>query len=229
VSFAEALAFIGDVHLAANYTLVALDQPTIVVNSSSMRPVERVAASVISWLGGGVQPANRGRLGMFCDDSPIWTFLATLGAIEDPARARSARSGLYLVEVFPALALPSLDESFFGRNAAPKYNPGRRKTFRSGDWVRVAQVLAAQFGELDLPALARWCHETAEIAAPRKPDQDRLDAMICLLVALLWRLRPPQATMMIGSLESGYMVLPASAAVRERLADRARLNFVPFE
>jgi predicted RNase H-like nuclease len=84
-------------------TLVAIDQPTIVPNQSGMRPAERVAASAISWLGGGVQPANRSRIGMFDDGAPIWRFLTNLGALENPERTRSADDGLYIMEVFPAL------------------------------------------------------------------------------------------------------------------------------
>ena len=63
VSFDGALAFIREVRSTDGVTLVALDQPTIVANATSMRPVERVAASLISWLGGGVQPSNTGRVG----------------------------------------------------------------------------------------------------------------------------------------------------------------------
>jgi predicted RNase H-like nuclease len=55
----------------------------VVPNLTEMRPVERAAAALVSWLGGGVQPANRGKLGMFCDASPIWRFLTALGAGEE--------------------------------------------------------------------------------------------------------------------------------------------------
>ena len=72
VRFAEALEFIREVRSPNGVTLVALDQPTIVRNHTSLRPVERVAASLISWLGGGVQPSNRSKIGMFCDNSPKW-------------------------------------------------------------------------------------------------------------------------------------------------------------
>ena len=48
------------------------------------------------------------------------------------------------MEVFPALALPSMDPNFFGRLSAPKYNPKRKKTFRLADWVRVAEVAAQE-------------------------------------------------------------------------------------
>lgn len=81
----------------------------------------------------GVQPSSTGRVGMFCPASPIWGFLDALGAREAPEEARTATSGLYLMEVFPALALPALAPEFFGRLMAPRYNPGRRKTFSRTD------------------------------------------------------------------------------------------------
>ena len=229
VRFAEALSTILEIASSATLTLVALDQPTIVVNTTSMRPVERVVASPISWIGGGVQPSNRGRKGMFCDDSPIWPFLKALGAIEDPIAARTAPAGLHLVEVFPALALASLEPEFFGRKAAPRYNPARKRTFRLADWARVGTVLARHFREMGLPQPAEWCIETARIAAPRKTDQDRLDSIVCLLVALLWRRRPPADTMMIGSLTEGYIVTPVSKHVRARISERAAAIGVPCE
>ena len=156
-SFAQALEFIHEVQPPDGVTLVALDQPTVVPNATSMRPVERVAASLISWLGGGVQPSNRGKVGMFCDASPIWGFLSNLGAREAPEEARIATSGLYLMEVFPALALPSLVPEFFGRLMAPRYNPDRRKTFKVADWGRVAQGAEQQFNDLGLVEPALWC------------------------------------------------------------------------
>ena len=54
VSFDQALRFIRDVRSDNGTTLVALDQPTVVPNLTGMRPVERVAAALVSWLGGGV-------------------------------------------------------------------------------------------------------------------------------------------------------------------------------
>lgn len=65
VRFSEALAFIDEVKSSSGCNLVALDQPTIVPNLVSMRPVERTAAALVSWLGGGVQPSNRSKVGCF--------------------------------------------------------------------------------------------------------------------------------------------------------------------
>ena len=49
VSFDQALTFIRKTRSGDGVTIVALDQPTKVPNLTSMRPVERVAASLISW------------------------------------------------------------------------------------------------------------------------------------------------------------------------------------
>ena len=107
-SFDQAFDFITAEQPKCDVCVVAIDQPTIVSNLEGMRPVDKVAASLITWLGGGVQPANRSKKGMFDDDAPIWRFKQRLSACDDAEAARSAEQGLFLIEVFPALAIPSL-------------------------------------------------------------------------------------------------------------------------
>ena len=227
VSFNQALTFIKSVSADDGITLIALDQPTVVPNSTGMRPVDRVAASLAGWLGGGVQPANRGRLGMFSSSSPIWCFLNALGAtFKDPEQARLATKGLYLMEVFPALALPSLDSGFFGRLAGPKYNPDRRKTFRKDDWARVAEAAAQGFHALGCEEMAGWCRDAGRIDQPQKADQDKIDSVLCVLIALRWRLSPRNESLLIGDPDTGYMVTPASPAVRDCLTREARKRSV---
>lgn len=122
-SFKEALEFIKREHRACDKCLVALDQPTIVPNTTGSRPVDRVAGSLIGFIGGGVQPANRSRVGMFDENAPIWRFKRNLGATEDPEVSRGAARGTFIVEVFPALALPVFEVAFNGYRQGPKYNP----------------------------------------------------------------------------------------------------------
>jgi predicted RNase H-like nuclease len=229
VSFSQALSFVQEHRSRNGVTLIALDQPTVVPNLTSMRPVERAAASLISWLGGGVQPSNRGRLGMFCDASPIWRFLTALGAEENPERARKADDGLYVMEVFPALALASLDTRFFGRLKGPRYNPDRKKTFLIADWGHVAEAAAREAETLGCDKLAEWCCTARRAAQPRKADQDKLDSVLCALIALHWRLRPREASLFLGDRTTGYMVLPASREVREYLITPARRHMVPMD
>jgi predicted RNase H-like nuclease len=158
-----------------------------------------------------------GKIGMFCANSPVWPFLRAVGAVEDPEQARKATAGTFLMEVFPALALPSIDESFAVRLGAPKYNPGNRRQYKPTDWRRVVNAVAAEAEGLGCPELAAWCREAGELAKPKKADQDRLDAGICLVIALRWRLKPRKDSMLLGDLLTGYMVTPASEVMRTKL------------
>ncbi|MGD0103758.1 MAG: DUF429 domain-containing protein [Rhodopila sp.] len=184
VGFDEALTFCQEARSSSQFTLLALDQPTIVWNTTGMRPVERVAASLVSWLGGGVQPANRSRLGMFCSASPIWRFLDALGFTENPEGSRVATEGKYFIEVFPALALASIAADSYGRLKGAHYNPVRKKTFRHADWKMVANAAACEARSLGLGELSRWCTGAAAITQPQKAGQDRLDSALCVLMLL---------------------------------------------
>lgn len=208
--------------------MVALDQPTIVPNLTGSRPVDKVAGSLISWIGGGVQPASRSRMGMFDDAAPIWRFKQALGAVEDPELARTASSGTFLLEVFPALALAAIENAFCSRLAAPKYNPANRKRFRINDWQAVAEAVR-HFGTVNsLRQLDEWCSVAARSEAPRKADQDKVDAVICGLIGLHWLVAPRDQSVMIGDLQNGYMISPAIGGVHERLYAAARQRDVPI-
>jgi predicted RNase H-like nuclease len=195
---------------------VALDQPTIVPNADGMRPVEKKVSSLISWIGGGVQPANRGNLKMFGPKAPIWIFLEQLGADENPEVARTAMRGLHLMEVFPALALASLEQNFFGRLKGPRYNPSRR-TFKIEHWRTVIAAARNEAMRFCFSSLSEWLDQLATIGIPKKTDQDRFDAVLCLLIAIRWRLGAQKESIMVGDLQTGYMVAPLSVEVKNRL------------
>ncbi len=229
VRFERALAYIKSVQRSDLPTLVALDQPTIVPNAEGMRPVEKAVASLISWIGGGVQPANRGKLALFGPQAPIWIFLKNLRAEENPETARTAIGGLHLMEVFPALALASLEQTFFGRLKGPRYNPSRRKTFKIEDWFAVIAAARKEAMRLhfDCECLFEWLDRLADVGKPKKTDQDCLDAVLCLLIAIRWRLGTRAESVLVGDLENGYIVAPVSAEVIERLAGNAKRIGVP--
>jgi predicted RNase H-like nuclease len=227
VGFGAALTYINRLRRSETTTLVALDQPTIVPNTMGMRPVEKTVASLISWLGGGVQPANRGKTMFFGDKAPIWRFLEKLEAIEDPEAARVAAQGEYLMEVFPALALASYSPAFFGYRKGPRYNPAR-KTFRIEDWIATINAAINEATTFSCLQLVGWLTGLRTNLAPRKVDQDRLDSALCLLVAMRWRLAPREMSISVGDLTSGYMVAPVSAAVMQRLTQAAFERGVPI-
>lgn len=160
---------------------------------------------------------------MFCDNAPIWCFKDKLGAEDDPHQTRAANQGAFLIEVFPALALSGLSDQFFGPKRAPKYNPGNRTKYKQADWEAVCTSIADHASKRGLVEMADWATASAQLEHPRKADQDRLDAVICTLIGVMWLADPPDATMMIGDLETGYIVTPVSKASRERLDKKARL------
>lgn len=215
--FSDALEAIHKEREKADFCLVAIDQPTIVPNAAGSRPVDKIAASVISFVGGGVQPANRSKLGMFDDAAPIWKFKSELGAVEDPVSTRASASGLFLIEVFPALALPSIEPRFSGRLAAARYNPANRKRYRHQDWITVVDAVEIFAATLGVAGAADWCLSHRNLASPRKGEQDLLDAVICALIGLHWLVASPSKSMMIGDLKTGYMVTPVSDDVASRL------------
>ena len=219
VCFDEAAQIIKRLEGKCQYVLVAIDQPTLVPNESGMRPVERVAASLIGQLRSGVQPANRGKSKMFSPDAPIWKFLKCIGARENPPAARTAKDGLHLMEVFPALALPALEPVIMERKCAARYNP-KNKNFSLRDWKLVASAVQRHADALHLEPLSRWASEAAKCAVPKKEDQDCLDAAICLLIALYWR-APRDCSIVIGDAKTGYMVTPVSSESREILEKAA--------
>lgn len=228
-SFAQALAIIETEQSHFDRCFVALDQPTIVPNATGSRPVDKVAASVISWLGGGVQPANRSKKGMFDDDAPVWAFKTALGASDDPEAARIAEAGVFIAEVFPALALPSLAAEFCGRLMGPRYNPGRRKTFRIQHWNAVLTCVGAAGEAHAIHGLSHWCESHRMAAMPTKSDQDLLDGVLCALIGYIWLYEPRERSIMIGDLGAGYMIAPAVGEVRQRLCAAANARAVPLK
>jgi predicted RNase H-like nuclease len=231
-SFDQALEFIEAEGRACDTCLVALDQPTIVANETGSRPVDKVAGSLVSFIGGGVQPANRSKKDMFGDGAPIWRFLQRLGAKEDPELSRAAERGLFIMEVFPALALPAFDARFNGRMKAPKYNPANKKKFRRDDWFSVIETVARYGLDVSSTGIKDWTEEIKREThdrSPRKADQDQLDAVLCALIGYHWRFNLREHSIMIGDLTSGYMIAPTDANTRCRLATAAAKRGVPVD
>ena len=234
VSFEEAFDYIRERKKGFAYSLAAIDQPTIVRNKTGSRPVDRVASSLMGYIGGGTQPANLGKADLFGEQSLFMRFLSKLGAVEDPLLARAVEEGEFMIEVYPALALPSLHSPFAERLGAPKYNPSN-KNFRHEDWIAVTGVVARLARRHEIEGLEAWAKELGEkkhkTKKSAKEDQDRLDAAICALVGYFWRFRPQSVKMaMIGDLDSGYMITPISGDTRDRLEKAAQKpkNGVPF-
>lgn len=223
-SFDHATATIEQCRHDADYTLVAIDQPTMVPNAVGMRPVEKVAQALKT----GVQPANL-RKELWWPRAPIWTFLDNLCANEDPRRARSDADGLHVIEVFPGLALPALvgalDHTTKSKNF--RYNP-IKSNFAVEDWNLVTSAVRTQAKQAGLAPFADWARPMCELdrwQKPSKADQDHLDALICLIIARKWRCGD-EDTHVLGDWR-GHMVTPLSKEGRKRIEASAIKRCVP--
>jgi predicted RNase H-like nuclease len=199
-------------------TVVLLDQPTIVKNASGQRPVENIVSSAVSLRYGGMQPANTGRTEMFGAAAPVWPFLDRFGGAADPCRLDATTA---VLETYPVLMMIAKNWMLPDRRQKgrlPKYNPERRKTFSLSDWRHVCGRSSAEFRRRELGGLSGWVDAVAERPRPQKGDQDRLDACLCLLVAI--DLAAKQDCLMVGDTETGYIVVPSGEELREELVAR---------
>ena len=215
---AEEVVVNWQAEFAPTSTVVLLDQPTIVKNAAGQRPVENLVGSPVSLRYGGVQPANTSRAEMFGENAPVWRFLTRFGG---PANPLSHGAGTCVFETYPVLTMIALDWTLPDSRATgrlPKYNPERKKTFSRVDWRYVCQLTSAALHERGLHGIVQWLDGEARIDAPRKSDQDGLDACLCLLVAL--QVNQRKACLMVGNMDSGYMVVPYGAGLHAELESR---------
>lgn len=70
----------------------------------------------------------------------------------------------------------------------------------------------------ELTELAEWCEASAGLSRVTKEAQDLLDACICLVPAL--ELGRGASCLMVGQVESGYMVMPSGDALERELVAR---------
>jgi predicted RNase H-like nuclease len=209
-------------------TIVLLDQPTIVKNAAGQRPVENIVGSAVSLRHGGMQPANTARGEMFGKKAPVWSFLTRFGGAADPLEQVA---GTRVFESYPVLGMIALGWTLPDSRRAdrlPKYNPTRKKTFSNSDWKYVCKRASREFCDRRLKDIVRWINDAAQNTSPRKSDQDRLDACLCLLVALY--LAERKCCLMVGDRQSGYIVVPYGAGLHAELDARCnKTGRVPSE
>lgn len=234
VGFADAAEIIEDLQRECDDVLVAIDQPIVVPNDTGSRPVDFVVDSLMQHLNSHAQMANRTQPNpnryMFGDEAPVWKFMSKIGpggysgrtdrddrrAFVDFQAAKISAETTRVIEVYPALALAGLNARFMDRRSAASYNP-QNKQFSLDDWKFVCGSVACSAGHFDLQEISRWVKEMEEPwvspRRPRKLDQDKIDAALCLLIALMWR-RQSHEVRVFGDLETGYIVTPTSDATR---------------
>lgn len=163
-------------------TTVAVDAPLVVTNRTGMRACERAVARAYGRYGAGCHPSN---LTLLRQEVPRAAALASrLGWRVGPTQ--QGRPGApACVEVYPHAALVGL----FGLPRRLLYKKGGFATRREGFDALVALLEGWEALDLRTPA---WTDLRTELGAATRPVdldrvEDRLDAVVCAGVALLWQ------------------------------------------
>ena len=237
--FADAARIIKNLQGECRAVLIAIDQPIIVPNCTTSRPVDRVAGSLMRQLGSAAQPANQcGKPSLFGDGAPVWKFInrikppgMTSKDFKDFEAAKIATGTTRLIETYPALALPALNSVLWDRKSVARYNPDKKDKFCPNDWRLVCKTVERCADVINLQPLSQWASEMVNPwdspEKPKKPHQDKIDAALCLIIAFQWR-QQSNGVRAIGNLDKGYIVVPTSRETRRILREAAHKNEVPI-
>lgn len=214
--------------ITSNMHLLMIDQPTIVQNTTGRRPVEMAIAHKLGSAAGGVQPANLNKKSMFGANAPIWSFLEKLKSKnfqESSTQSVKAKEGCFYLETFPALG----NLGMFGYDCCPKYNP-ERNTFILRNWNNLCAAIG-KFGEvLGIAGLPIWIDVIQDLKYPTKEEQDKVDAILCMLFGYVWWRSGFQYSTLIGDNKTGYMIIPCfRQELREKLKGDAKIHNVPID
>ncbi len=174
------------------------DAPLLCPNAAGSRPVDRLAQTLFRRFHAGPHPANAARC-----VRPLRLAAAVRERLGFKIGWRDPREGRLAVEVFPHPATVR----WLGLERIVKYKRGPIAA-RRAEFARLQKLLRALLGR-QFPELIRSAARTQVLAAPwTKPNEDRLDALICALVGYQhWR-DNGQSSEVIGDDETGFILLP---------------------
>jgi predicted RNase H-like nuclease len=196
--------------------LVAIDAPLIVPNEEGARPVDREITRVFGRFGAGCYPANRSR-GCTRGEA-IVKALCSEGFVHDPSlEQRTAERAVFEVYPHPAtIALFDLEQTL-----KYKARKGRTLDSRRQELVQLREHLLHLAGaepamHVPLDLAERDLQALRGVALKRY--EDLLDAVVCAYTACHAWYWGPQGYQVYGDTCSGYILVPMTQTMRQRLA-----------
>lgn len=202
--------------------LVAIDAPTLVLNATGRRPCEAFLSRHLRKQEAGAHPANRTLLsdenGEVRGEALVALLETRLAITHTPHFDRLGLAPRAAFEVFPHPAHIAL----FGIEKTLKYKkkPGRDRDYRNEEFRRyIAFLLALNAADPPLNVPPDFLPDpiTFVTEAALKRYEDRLDALTCAYVAAYHHRHHADRSIVIGDMETGYIVTPATDALREAL------------
>lgn len=198
----EAVTWHGAVERVARYAkfshhIIAVDQGLIVPNNAGMRPVEKKLAEALGSMHCSAYPSNRSNISCFGENAGIWKFLEELqnkSYLHKPMSIPMSTTGRFIFECYPHPAIIAM----LGRVKILKYKCRHRNI---ADW----EILLGFLKSLPIEGLPQHL-ET--LAPQNKENEDKLDAIVCAYIAVLWWQHGIEQSSMLGSMTSGYIITP---------------------
>ncbi len=200
----EVLAWVDAQAPPGHPAMIAIDAPTVIPNAMGMRWPDRLAHRYFGKYDAGCYPANQGRpfaetLVRFSQD------LVDRGFHHAPT-VTAQHPGRYQIELFPHPATIHL----FHLERILKYKKGRIAQRRT-ELEKLRSLQLTVLPTLDPPLrLAPRALPAIPMGGPQlKAVEDQLDSVICAYAGAHWWWWGLARNWVLGSLETGYIVVPA--------------------
>lgn len=184
--------------------MIAIDAPTVIPNPTGMRLPDRLAHKYFGKYDAGCYPANQGR--PFAETLVQFSHALEKMGFGHAPTVIPQRLGRYQIELFPHPATIHL----FHLDRILKYKKGRLAQRRT----ELEKLRSLQLSVLPTlsPALALSAAQLPLIptgGTQLKAVEDQLDSMICAYSGAHWWWWGLERNWVLGSLETGYIVVPA--------------------
>ena len=186
--------------------MIAVDAPTIVINPTGMRLADKLTHKYFGRYHAGCYPANLGL--KFTPRTTGFSQSLSEMQFQHAPTIEPQKSGRYQIEVFPHPATIEL----FGLEKILKYKKGRLAD-RTRELNKLRSYIVDVLPRLE-PALSLSSLDCIPAIAPKqtgkelKAIEDRLDSLLCAYVAAHWWYWGTAKNMVLGNLESGFIVIP---------------------
>lgn len=191
--------------------LIAVDAPTLIPNLTGMRLPDKLTHKYFGRYHAGCYPANLGR--PFAERTVNFGLsLEQRGFLHAPT-IEPKQLGRYQIEVFPHPATINL----FGLDRILKYKKGRLGD-RSQELIKLGNYITTVLPTL-VPTINFNQNETSSshllprISSPLtgkelKTIEDKLDSLLCAYIAAHWWYWGQERNLVLGDMETGYIVIP---------------------
>jgi predicted RNase H-like nuclease len=188
---------------AEESAIIGVDAPTLIPNATGSRLADKLTHKYFGKYHAGCYPANQSL--PFSDRTRQFGLeLASRGFAHAPTIV-AQKPGKYQIEVFPHPAIVNL----FNLELILKYKKGCLGERRL-ELIKLRHFISDILPKLQPSLLSTgdWIEEIPHTGAELKATEDKLDSLICAYVAAYWWFWGEQRNLVLGNLDTGYIVIP---------------------